>query len=89
LKVLNNIYGQKQAGRVWYQYMTNILKTKLKYVQSSFDPCVLLKEGFLIVIYTDDTIIMGPSSDVIDRLIADIGQEFNITSEDSVNNFWA
>jgi Reverse transcriptase (RNA-dependent DNA polymerase) len=87
MKILNNIYGQKQAGRVWYQYMTNILKTELGYTQSKFDPCVLWKSGCIIVIYTDDTVITGPSSDIIDRLIQEIGGKFKITSEDSVNDF--
>jgi Reverse transcriptase (RNA-dependent DNA polymerase) len=36
LKVLNNVYGQKQAGRVWYQYLTNklLVINDLKFTQS-------------------------------------------------------
>jgi Reverse transcriptase (RNA-dependent DNA polymerase) len=67
--------------------MTNILKTELKYTQSNYDPCVLWKSGCIIVIYTDDTIITGPSTKLIDTLIAEIGTKFKITSEDTVNDF--
>jgi Reverse transcriptase (RNA-dependent DNA polymerase) len=60
LKVVNNIHGQKQAGRVWYKYLTNKLINELHFQQSQYDPCVLWKEGCIIVVYTDDTIITGP-----------------------------
>lgn len=87
LKVLNNIYGQKQAGRVWYRFMTEKLINQLGYTQSKYDPCVLWKSGCIIVIYTDDTIITGPDEDTIDMLIAEVGKIFKITSNDSVEDF--
>jgi hypothetical protein len=34
MKVINNIYGQKQAGRVWYKYLTNKLINELHFQQS-------------------------------------------------------
>jgi Reverse transcriptase (RNA-dependent DNA polymerase) len=56
LQVVNNIYGQKQAGSVWYRYLVDKLKQEVNFTQSKFDPCVLWNNGCLIVIYTDDTI---------------------------------
>jgi hypothetical protein len=50
---------------------------------------VLWKGGRIIVIYTDDTIITGNNVDEIDRVIGEINQRFNITSEDCVNDFIA
>jgi hypothetical protein len=41
----------------------------------------------VIVVYTDDTIITGPDSTIINKIIAEIEQVFNITSEDQVNDF--
>jgi Reverse transcriptase (RNA-dependent DNA polymerase) len=38
LKLVNNLYGQKQAGRVWYRYLTHGLCTKLGFTQSKHDP---------------------------------------------------
>jgi Reverse transcriptase (RNA-dependent DNA polymerase) len=87
LKVLNNIYGQKQAGRVWYKYLTNKLINEMGFQQSKYDPCVLWKNGCLLGVYTDDTIITGPFGKVIDQIINDISKSFKITYEDSVNDF--
>jgi Reverse transcriptase (RNA-dependent DNA polymerase) len=87
LRVVNNIYGQKQAGRVWYRYLVDKLKQELHFTQNKFDPCVLWNNGCLIVIYTDDTIITSSNEAMIDETIANIAKLFKITSEDSVNDF--
>ena len=39
LKLLKNLYGQKQAGRVWKQYLVSGL-TKLRFVESPGGECV-------------------------------------------------
>jgi hypothetical protein len=31
LKIINNIYGQKQAGRVWYKFLADKLKNVLSF----------------------------------------------------------
>jgi Reverse transcriptase (RNA-dependent DNA polymerase) len=87
MKVINNIYGQKQAGRVWYRFLTDKLKKELHFEQSSYDPCVLWNDGCLIVIYTDDTIITGSNTAKVDATIERIASLFNITSEDQVDDF--
>jgi hypothetical protein len=48
---------------------------------------VYWRENTLIVIYTDDTIVTGPSPLEIDRAIHDIGKEFKITTEPKVEDF--
>jgi hypothetical protein len=42
LKLRKNIYGTKQAGRVWNKHLDKGL-TKLGYVASKIDPCVYYK----------------------------------------------
>jgi hypothetical protein len=42
LKLKKNIYGTKQAGRVWNKHLNKGL-TKLGYVPSIIDPCVYYK----------------------------------------------
>jgi Reverse transcriptase (RNA-dependent DNA polymerase) len=41
----------------------------------------------MLVIYTDDTIVTGPSKELIDQAIKDIGKEFEITHSPSVSDF--
>ena len=43
LKIHCNIYGQKQAGRVWNQYLVSKLVKKLGFKQSKIDECVFYR----------------------------------------------
>ena len=42
LKLIHNVYGQKQAGRVWNQYMDKGMRD-IGFTTSAFDPCLLLE----------------------------------------------
>jgi Reverse transcriptase (RNA-dependent DNA polymerase) len=59
LPLINNLYGQKQAGRVWNLYLSEGL-IEMGFTQSKNDPCIFWRGSSLIVIYTDDTIVTGP-----------------------------
>lgn len=87
LRVLNNIYGQKQAGKVWYDYLTKGLIDKLQFQQSKHDPCLLWRGNVMLILYTDDTIITGPDIALIDQAIHDISTLYEITSSDEVSDF--
>jgi Reverse transcriptase (RNA-dependent DNA polymerase) len=43
IKFLKNLYGQKQAGRVWNQHLHKIL-IKLGWTQSQVDDCLYYKQ---------------------------------------------
>ena len=43
LKLHCNLYGQKQAGRVWYEYLCKRLITKAGFVQSKHDECLFYR----------------------------------------------
>ncbi len=87
LRVLNNIYGQKQAGKVWNDFLILGLTTKLGFIQSKIDPSLLWRGNYIIIIYTDDTIITGPNEKEIDKIISEIGNVFKITHSETVNDF--
>jgi hypothetical protein len=59
LKIHKNIYGQRQAGRVWFQHLVLRLK-KIGFKQSRVDECLLTKGNVLYVLYTDDSLLAGP-----------------------------
>jgi len=40
LRVNKNIYGQKQVGRVWNQYLIDKLINVVGFKQSTYDECV-------------------------------------------------
>jgi Reverse transcriptase (RNA-dependent DNA polymerase) len=86
LHLINNLYGQKQAGRVWNIFLANGLQ-KIGFTQSKCDPCIFWRKQTLIIIYTVDTIVTGPNSLQIDAAIKDIANKFEIASKDSVYDF--
>jgi Reverse transcriptase (RNA-dependent DNA polymerase)/GAG-pre-integrase domain len=86
LHLINNLYGQKQAGRVWNLHLSDGLK-KLGFSQSKNDPCIYWRGKSLIVIYTDDTIVTGPDPMELDQIVSDIGAMFEITSQPTVDDF--
>ena len=63
-----NLYGQKQAGRVWYQHLKKNL-LKLGFKASNIDECVFYYGKNIFIVYTDDTILIGPDQKEIDELI--------------------
>ena len=61
LKVEQNIYGQKQAGRVWNKYLADKLINQVRFKHSKVDKCVFYKESTMYVLYTNDSILAGPN----------------------------
>jgi hypothetical protein len=55
--------------------------------QSADNPWVFWRHDTVIVIYTDDTIVTGPSEESIEKAIQDISTMFQITHQPKVNDF--
>jgi hypothetical protein len=88
LKLHRNVYGQKQAGRVWNKFLVDKLVNKVGFVQSEVDECIFFKGNVVYVLYTDDSILAGPDKSEIDQVIEDIkAAELNITVEGDLQDF--
>jgi hypothetical protein len=72
LKIHRNIYGQKQAGRVWNKFLVGKLVDELGFKQSSVDECVFYRGKTLYVLYTDDSLLAGPDKVEIDTIIDEL-----------------
>ena len=78
LKLFRNLYGQRQAGRVWNQYLDAGL-VKIGFVQSDIDPCVYYKGSTIFACYVDNGIFVGPDMGEIDAAIQVLkGEKFNV-----------
>jgi hypothetical protein len=66
LRLRKNLYGQKQAGRVWNQFLHDGLLAR-GFVQSTVDMCVYYRKSVLLMIYVDDGIFIGPNQGDIDE----------------------
>jgi Reverse transcriptase (RNA-dependent DNA polymerase) len=83
-----NVYGQKSAGRVWNRYLTNKLTKEVGFVQSKTDDCVFFKGNVVYLLYTDDSILAGPSKKEIESVIQEIKDaKLNITVEGDIQDF--
>ena len=88
LKLNRNVYGQKQAGRVWNKYLEDKLVNQLHFKQSKIDDCVFYRGSTMYVLYTDDSILAGPSEEEINDIIADIKSiGLDITEEGDIQDF--
>ena len=87
-KLHANLYGQKQAGRVWYQYLSIRLVEDVGFTKSRIDECVFYKGNTVYVLYTDDSIITGPDQEEINQVIKEIQDAgLNITVEGTIKDF--
>ena len=87
LKIHRNIYGQKQARKVWNSFLVNKLKG-LGFKQSATDECVLYKGNVMYVLYTDDSILAGPDRAELVKVIEEIEESgLNITVEGDLQDF--
>ena len=88
LKLKQNVYGQPQSGRVWNNYLNEILTKKVGFVRSKVDECVYYRGNVMYVLYTDDSILAGPDKAEIDKAIEDIkAAKLNITVEGDLQDF--
>jgi hypothetical protein len=87
LKLKKNLYGQKQAGRVWNQFLHSGL-TDLGFQQSTVDECVYYRGSSILLCYVDDTILIDPSDKEIDNIIKQLqDHKFNVQDEGQIEDF--
>jgi hypothetical protein len=80
LQILKNLYGQKQAGRVWYQYLVKGLHD-IGFTRSSVDECVFYYKKSVLLVYVDDSILMGPDDKELSYLMREMSKRFKIQEE--------
>lgn len=71
LKLTKNLYGQKQAGKVWFDHLAKGLKD-IGFKSSAIDECVFTRGSTLFMCYVDDGIFADPNQSNIDKAIEDL-----------------
>ncbi len=80
LKLLANIYGQKQSGRVWNSHLVTKLR-EINFKQSLIDNCVFYRDNVILIGYVDDGIFLGPSDQQLRDIINEL-QNLKLSIED-------
>jgi Reverse transcriptase (RNA-dependent DNA polymerase) len=78
LRLKKNLYGQKQAGRVWNQFLHDGLIAR-GFQQSAVDMCVYYRKSVVLLLYVDDGIFIGPRQSEIDEAYNMLINEFTDT----------
>ena len=87
LKLHKNTYGQKNAGRVWNDYLVKKL-ISIGFTQSQVDKCVFYKGRVMYALYTDDSILAGPCPKEIDKIMTLMRKvKLDITEEGTLEDF--
>jgi hypothetical protein len=93
LKLNKSLYGLKQAPKSFYDKLRTGLEQR-GFTRSEVDHCLFLKKDMMVVVYVDDTIICGPDSKEIEKLIVDLGvsddehrEVFELRDEGNVGDF--
>ena len=74
MKIKKNLYGSKQAGRVWYIHLREGLLCR-GFVKSKIDECIFYKRNTIFIVYVDDAIVIGPKESEIDNAIESLSKD--------------
>ena len=75
MKLHKNVYGQKQASRVWYRYLTQKLLEELGFEKSQVDDFVFYIGNTAYILYTDYSILAGPDPEEIEQVLKYLTKE--------------
>jgi hypothetical protein len=71
LKLEKNIYGQKQAGRVWNSFLVDKL-TSIGFTTLLIDDCVFFRGDIIFMVYVDNGIFLGSNDLQLQEVIKEI-----------------
>jgi hypothetical protein len=87
LKFLNNLYGHRQAGRVWNKHLSSGL-VEIGFIQFKVDECVCYQDGVIFMVYVDDGIFFCLAMSEIDQAIFElIATIYDIEDMSDVNDY--
>ena len=87
LKLQENLYGQRQAGRVWVDHLKENL-IKIGFKPSLVDECVFYRGRTIFMFYVDGGIFMAPTDREIDKAIKDLQkQKYDIEDKGDIQDY--
>jgi hypothetical protein len=87
LKLVKSLYGLNIAPKLWYEHLFRGLKAE-GFVPSQNEPCLLTRNGMMIVVYVDDAGIAARSEEEIDSFIESMRKQgFELKKEGTFNEF--
>ena len=81
LELKKNLYGLKQAGKTWFEYLSTTLTQDLGFTQSAIDQCVFYREGVVFIVWVDDCLCFHKNPKDADLLMQELMGKFTLTEE--------
>ena len=85
-KLIQNLYGLKDAGRTWSQYLHKGLVAR-GWQQSKIDSCLYTKKNIILVLYVDDACLLSPDKSLIDKEIKSLQDQYNLTDDGELKDY--
>ena len=87
LKLIRNLYGLKDAGKTWFEHLTEGL-TKLGFKPTQSDPCIYVRGTNMIVLYVDDCIIISRTEKEANDIYKEIDDKgYKMTDEGTMEEY--
>ena len=85
-KLLQNLYGLKDAGRTWYLHLKSGL-TKRGWKQSMTDSCLFTKVNVILILYVDDAVLISPDLPKIKACVQILQKGFSLTDDGPLHDY--
>ena len=92
LKLVKNIYGGRNSGLVWNQYLNKGL-VNIGFQKSAVDECVYYRGSTIFLNYVDDGILIDPDDSKIDNVIRELqdiklaGEKYKIDDQGDIKDY--
>ena len=86
LKLIKNLYGLKDAGCTWWEYLSDGLKD-MGFKQCQADQCVFKRGDTIILIYVDDCVILSKNEGSITDIMEELRARYGITDEGKMEEY--
>ena len=90
LKLTKNMYGQKQAGRVWNKYLDEGLG-EIGFKPRKMDLCLYFRGRIALLVYIDDCIMFCPNLAELDKVVTEMrtsSKKFRVEDIRNVKDFF-
>ena len=86
LKLLQNIYGTCQAGKIWFLFAHDYLIAH-DFKQSTINPCVFYYRRAYLLLYVDDFIVIVSTNEELDELVVIIKDNVDVEDQGDICNY--
>ena len=89
LKLIKNLYGQKQAGRVWNKYLDEGL-SEIGFVPNKLDPHLYYRGKGSLLVYIDDNVMFSPKEKELKKVREEMrnsSKKFRVEDLSDVKDF--